>query len=65
MNFDIPKEIADYLLELDEFIEREITPLQMATLYALMQEKQIDPKVVAQAITDLGINTDKADPATS
>ncbi len=30
MNFDIPKEIADYLLELDEFIEREITPLQMA-----------------------------------
>ena len=30
MNFDIPKELADYLLELDEFIEREITPLQMA-----------------------------------
>ncbi len=30
MNFDIPKEIADYLIELDEFIEREITPLQMA-----------------------------------
>ena len=29
MNFDIPKEIADYLLELDEFIQREITPLQM------------------------------------
>ena len=28
MNFDIPKEIADYLVELDEFIEREIKPLE-------------------------------------
>jgi len=28
MNFDIPKEIADYLKELDEFIEREIKPLE-------------------------------------
>ena len=28
MNFDIPKEIADYLEELDDFIEREIKPLE-------------------------------------
>ncbi len=28
MDFDIPKEIADYLVVLDEFIEREIKPLQ-------------------------------------
>ena len=28
MNFDIPKELADYLIELDDFIEREIKPLE-------------------------------------
>ncbi|MBI2766512.1 MAG: acyl-CoA dehydrogenase family protein [Chloroflexi bacterium] len=28
MDFDIPKEIADYLKELDDFIEREIKPLE-------------------------------------
>src|SRR5690606_10025647 len=28
MNFDIPKELADYLLELDDFIERVIRPLE-------------------------------------
>jgi alkylation response protein AidB-like acyl-CoA dehydrogenase len=28
MDFDIPKEIANYLVELDEFIEREIKPLE-------------------------------------
>ena len=28
MDFDIPKELADYLLELDAFIEREIKPLE-------------------------------------
>ncbi len=28
MDFDIPKEIADYLVELDAFIEREIKPLE-------------------------------------
>ena len=30
MDFDIPKELADYLLELDDFIEREIKPLENA-----------------------------------
>ncbi len=28
MDFDIPKDLADYLDELDEFIEREIKPLE-------------------------------------
>ena len=30
MDFDIPPELADYLVELDDFIEREIRPLQEA-----------------------------------
>ena len=29
MNFDIPQEMQDYLVELDDFIEKEILPLQM------------------------------------
>ena len=29
MDFDIPKELQDYLVELDAFIEKEIKPLQM------------------------------------
>ncbi len=28
MDFDIPQDLADYLVELDEFIEREIKPLE-------------------------------------
>ncbi len=28
MNFDIPQDLQDYLVELDEFIEREIKPLE-------------------------------------
>ena len=31
MNFDIPADIAAYLVELDEFIEREIKPLEART----------------------------------
>ena len=30
MDFDIPQDLADYLVELDEFIEREIKPLEQA-----------------------------------
>ena len=30
MDFDIPKDLADYLVELDDFIEREIKPLEQA-----------------------------------
>ncbi len=29
MNFDIPQDMQDYLAELDDFIEKEILPLQM------------------------------------
>jgi len=29
MNFDIPQDLQDYLAELDDFIDREILPLQM------------------------------------
>src|SRR3989442_4432517 len=29
MDFDIPQDLADYLVELDEFIEREIKPLEL------------------------------------
>ncbi len=29
MDFDIPQDLQDYLKELDDFIDREITPLQM------------------------------------
>ncbi len=28
MDFEIPQELADYLRELDDFIEREIKPLE-------------------------------------
>ena len=28
MDFDIPKDIQDYLIVLDDFIEREIKPLE-------------------------------------
>ncbi len=30
MDFDLPKDLADYLVELDDFIEREIKPLEQA-----------------------------------
>ena len=30
MDFDLPKDLAEYLTELDEFIEREIKPLEQA-----------------------------------
>ena len=30
MDFEIPQDLADYLRELDDFIEREIRPLQEA-----------------------------------
>ena len=29
MNFDIPEELLAYMQELDDFIDKEITPLQM------------------------------------
>ncbi len=50
---------------LRNFFEVDSRFITLATLYALMQEKQIEAKVVAQAIKDLGIDTEKADPAVS
>ena len=50
---------------LRDFFEVDARFIALATLYALMQDKQIEPKVVAQAIKDLGINPEKADPAVS
>ncbi len=50
---------------LRNFFEVDARFITLATLYALLQEKQVDAKVVAQAITDLGIDTEKADPAVS
>ena len=29
MDFELPKDLAEYLVELDEFIEREIKPLEL------------------------------------
>jgi pyruvate dehydrogenase E1 component len=37
----------------------------LATLSALARDKKIDTKVVQQAIKDLGINPEKANPAIS
>jgi len=37
----------------------------VATLSELLKEGQIDAKVVQQAIKDLGINPEKANPANS
>ncbi len=50
---------------LRNFFEVDARFITLATLYALMQEKQVESKVVAQAIKDLGIDTEKANPAIS
>jgi pyruvate dehydrogenase E1 component len=50
---------------LRDFFEVDARFIVLATLYALMQDKQLDAKVVDKAIKDLGINPDKADPAVS
>ena len=50
---------------LRNFFEVDSRFITLATLYALLQEKQIEAKVVVQAIKDLGIDTEKADPAVS
>ncbi len=50
---------------LRDFFEVDARFITLATLYALLQEKQIEPEVVTQAIKDLGIDIDKADPAIS
>ena len=50
---------------LRDFFEVDARFIVLATLHALMQEKQVDAKLVAQAIKDLGIDPEKLDPAIS
>jgi pyruvate dehydrogenase E1 component len=50
---------------LRDFFEVDARHITLATLYALLQDKQIEPDVVTQAIKDLGIEPEKKDPATS
>ena len=51
--------------ELREFFEVGAPYIAVATLAELVQNGQLDAKVVAQAIKDLGINPEKKDPAKS
>jgi pyruvate dehydrogenase E1 component len=50
---------------LRDFYEVDARFITLAALNALLHEKQIEPEVVTQAIKDLGIDTEKADPAIS
>jgi pyruvate dehydrogenase E1 component len=50
---------------LREFFEVDARFVAVATLAELQKDGQIDAKVVAQAIKDLGINPDKPNPAVS
>jgi pyruvate dehydrogenase E1 component len=50
---------------LRDFFEVDARFIVLSTLYALLQEKQVEPAVVAQAIIDLGINPEKPNPAIS
>ena len=51
--------------ELRDFFEVGAPYIAVATLAELAQNGQLEAKVVAQAIKDLGINSDKKDPAKS
>jgi pyruvate dehydrogenase E1 component len=50
---------------LRDFFEVDARFIVLSTLYALLQEKQVEPAVVAKAITELGINPEKPNPAVS
>ena len=50
---------------LRNFFEVDARYITVATLSSLVREGQIEPKVVKQAIADLGINPDKPNPAIS
>ena len=50
---------------LRDFFEVDARFVAGATLSELLKEGQIEAKVVAQAIKDLGINPDKPNPAVS
>jgi pyruvate dehydrogenase E1 component len=50
---------------LRDFFEVDAKHIVLATLHALAREKKVEAKIVNQAIKDLGINPEKANPATS
>jgi len=50
---------------LRDFFEVDAKHIVLATLSALAREKKIESKTVQQAIKDLGINPEKANPAIS
>jgi pyruvate dehydrogenase E1 component len=56
---------SDSRAALRNFFEVDSRFIVLATLHALMQEGQVDAKVVEQAIADLGIETEKPNPATT
>jgi pyruvate dehydrogenase E1 component len=50
---------------LRDFFEVDAKHIVLATLHALAREKKIESKIVNQAIKELGINPEKANPAIS
>jgi pyruvate dehydrogenase E1 component len=50
---------------LRDFFEVDAKHIVLATLHALAREKKVDSKTVSQAIKDLGVNPEKANPAIS
>ena len=56
---------SDSRAALRNFFEVDARFIVLSTLYALMQEKQVAPEVVAKAIKDLGIDSEKLNPAIS
>jgi pyruvate dehydrogenase E1 component len=50
---------------LRDFFEVDAKHIVLATLHALAREKKVEGKIVNQAIKDLGINPEKANPAIS
>ena len=56
---------SDTRESLREFFEVDARFITVATLAALARQGTIEPAVVAQAISDLGIDAEKVDPAVS
>jgi pyruvate dehydrogenase E1 component len=56
---------SDSRAALRNFFEVDARFIVLATLYALMQDKQVDAELVSKAIKDLGIDTEKLNPAIS
>ena len=56
---------SDSRAALRNFFEVDARFIVLSTLYGLMQEKQVTPEVVAKAIKDLGIDSEKLNPAIS